>query len=222
MPPRKKRPGGAPEELKLIRRRADNAERAANYRARKKAKELLGLADDAPIPTVQAQRIVRGNKLQLKHGAKDPERVGEIAAVLMEALLNDPSTDDYLRQPRMRYEVLAWAHAEAQARLMRDWLDASGLSAAMTETVLTTEEETPLGGGRLARKASSRKAASLMSELHKAETRAANRRIQLGLTPLARARLGKDIASSQFDLARFWAEQDAADKAAKQQPGKTG
>ena len=218
MPPRKIRPGGGPQELKLIKRRAGNAERAAAYRQRKKAKEILGLEPDAEIATTQARRIVAGNKIQLTHGAKDPEKVGEIAGALMEALLNDPTTDDYLRQPIMAHEVLAWAHAEAQARLMRDWLDASGLSAAMTETVLSAEEETPLGGGRLSRKATSRKAASLMSELHKAE----NRRIQLGLTPMSRARLGKDIASSQFDLARFWAEQDAADKAAKEQAGETG
>lgn len=218
MPPRKIQPGGGPQELKLIQRRASNAERAANYRQRKKAKEILGLAEDAPIATTQARRIVAGNKLSLHHGAKSPERVGEIAAALMEALLNDPTTDDYLRQPIMGHEVLAWAHAEAQARLMRDWLDASGLSAAMTETVMTTENETPVSGG-VHRKATSRKAASLMSELHKAETRAANRRQQLGLTPMSRARLGKDIASSQFDLARFWAEQDAADKTAR---GETG
>ena len=210
------------DELKILQRRANDAERQQAHRARKRAREILGLGPEAQIDSVQARRIVAGNKLQLTHGAKDPERVGEIAGALMEALLNDPATDDYLRQPVMAYEVLAWAHAEAQARLMRDWLDASGLSAAMTETVLSTEEETPLGGGRLSRKATSRKAASLMSELHKAEVRAANRRIQLGLTPMSRARLGKDIASSQFDLARFWAEQDAADKAAKEQAGETG
>ena len=210
------------DELKILQRRANDAERQQAHRARKRAREILGLGPEAQIDSVQARRIVAGNKLQLTHGAKDPERVGEIAGALMEALLNDPATDDYLRQPVMAYEVLAWAHAEAQARLMRDWLDASGLSAAMTETVLSAEEETPLGGGRLSRKATSRKAASLMSELHKAETRAANRRIQLGLTPMSRARLGKDIASGQFDLARFWAEQDAADKAAKEQAGETG
>ena len=35
-------------------------------------------------------------------------------------------------------------------------------------------------------------------------------RARLGLDPVSRARLGKDVASSKLDLARLWAEEDRA------------
>ena len=124
----------------------------------------------------------------------------------------DGGADDYLRKPVMRHEVLAWAWAEAQVTLMRAWMDADSISTAMTELTTTEETEADEGRGTVRRVSASRKVSSLMSELHKAEVRAANRRKELGLTPLARARLGKDIASSQFDLARYFAELDAAEK----------
>ena len=204
-------------------RRRAAAKRAKEYRRRKKAKRLLGLAADDLTPADEdaiARMVVPGNKLALTHGARDPERVAALAQQIMRALLDDPGTEDYLRKPMMRHEVIAWAHAEAQVHLMRAWLDSEGISSAMTELTTTTETETGDGEGTVRRQSASRKVSSLMSELHKAEVRAANRRIQLGMTPLARGRLGKDLASTQFDLARFFAEIDAkeqADRAAKTQ-----
>ena len=92
----------------------------------------------------------------------------------------------------------------------------------MTELTTTDETEADAGRGTVRRQSASRKVSSLMSVLHQAEVRAANRRKELGLTPLARARLGKDIAASQFDLARYFAELDAAEKdAAQDTPGQT-
>jgi hypothetical protein len=41
--------------------------------------------------------------------------------------------------------------------------------------------------------------------LHRAESRAATLRARLGLDPLSRARLGKDIAAAEVDVARLMA-----------------
>jgi hypothetical protein len=198
-----------------IRRRA--AERARAYRKRQKAKRILGIAGGEEAAVIEARKLLPGNKVRLTHGARDPEKVAPIAEQFMTALLEDPETDDYLRKPVMRHEVLAWAWAEAQVTLMRAWLDSDGISAAMTELTTSEETEADSGGGTIRRVSASRKVSSLMSELHKAEVRAANRRKELGLTPLSRARLGKDIASSTFDLAKYFAEMDAAEK--KSRPG---
>ena len=43
-------------------------------------------------------------------------------------------------------------------------------------------------------------------------------RAQLGLSPLGRARLGKDVAAQEADLARMWAEQDRAEAATGEGP----
>ena len=115
----------------------------------------------------------------------------------MNALLEDPETNDYLRKPVMHHEVLAWAWAEAQVSLMRAWLDSEGISAAMTEITTTEETEADSGGGTIRRITASRKVSSL--DVRNAQSRSPGREQrpkQLGLTPLSRARLGKDIASS--------------------------
>jgi hypothetical protein len=41
--------------------------------------------------------------------------------------------------------------------------------------------------------------------LHRFETQAANLRGRLGLDPLSRARLGKDIAATEVDIAKLMA-----------------
>ena len=210
------------EERDREEKRKGDAERARAYRKRKKAKRILGIVGDENTALIEARKILPGNKLRLTHGARDPERVAPLAEQIMTALLEDPDTDDYLRKPVMRHEVLAWAWAEAQVGLMRAWLDSDGIAAAMTELTTTEETEADEGRATVRRVSASRKVSSLMSELHKAEVRAANRRQQLGLTPLARARLGKDIASSQFDLARYFAELDAAEKTAPPDQGPPG
>jgi hypothetical protein len=212
------------EERDRERKRQSDAERARAYRKRLKAKRILGIVGGEETAVIEARKLVPGNKLSLTHGASDPERVAPLAEQFMTMLLEDPDTDDYLRKPVMRHEVLAWAWAEAQVTLMRAWLDSDGITSAMTELTTTDETEADSGGGTVRRQSASRKVSSLMSVLHQAEVRAANRRKELGLTPLARARLGKDIASSQFDLARYFAELDAAESkdAAKDTPGQTG
>lgn len=207
-------------------RRRNAAKRARDYRRRKKAKQVLGLGEDDATPAgeIAASRtITPGNKLQLTHGAKDPERVGALAEQIMRALLDAPDCRPDLKRPDMYWEVWAWAQAEAQAHLMRVWLDSEGISAAMTELTTTTEVETGDGEGTVRRQSASRKIASLMSELHKVEVRAANRRQQLGLTPLALTRLGKDLAATQVDMARFMSEVTEQDekraRQAKEQKG---
>ena len=190
-------------------RKRNDAKRAREYRRREKAKRVLGLGEDDTTPAdevIASRQIVAGNKLRLTHGARDPERVGPLAEQVMAALLNSPTCRGDLKKPEMYWAVAAWAQAEAQVHLMRVWLDSEGITAAFTELTTTSETETGIGEGTVHRQSASRKVASLMSELHKAEVRANNCRIQLGLTPLALMRLGKDATSAQWDLARMFGE----------------
>jgi hypothetical protein len=87
----------------------------------------------------------------------------------------------------------------------------AGVEAALTEVTEGEEsEERSEGGLKAKRQMKSRRVASVVEQLHKHEVRAMQLRARLGLDPLSRARLGKDVASQKLDLARLWAEEDRA------------
>ncbi len=81
--------------------------------------------------------------------------------------------------------VQAWARAEARVRLLAAFLDEHG--------ALDAE-----GKPRPA-----------LEALYRHERLALDQRSRLGLDPLARARLGRDVAASRLDLARLWADEPA-------------
>ena len=113
----------------------------------------------------------------------------------------------YLRE--YPHSVQGWARAEAIVLLMSEWLAQMDVEAALTEGTEEESEET-VKRGRVKRMTRGRRVASVADQLHKHETRAMQLRARLGLDPLSRARLGKDVASQRLDLARLWAEEDRA------------
>lgn len=120
-----------------------------------------------------------GNVVAVKAGHRSPKIVDPLAAdIVAEAVQDAP----YLAEPKYRATVLAWAREEARCRLLAEYLDRQGLFDAE---------------GRL------RPAEAAM---HRAETRASNLRSRLGLDPLSRARLGRDVASAQVSVTTLLAE----------------
>jgi hypothetical protein len=120
-----------------------------------------------------------GNFLALKHGAKSPRIVDPLAAeIVAEAVADAP----YLDQPKYRATVMAWAREEARCRLLSDYIERVGL----------VDDQ-----GNVAR---------AEGALHRAETRAANLRTACGLTPMSRARLGRDVAQAQVSLTQQLAD----------------
>ena len=96
-----------------------------------------------------------------------------VAAELVGAVLADPAVD-YLTEARYRAELEAWARSEAMVILIREWLAEHG--------------------GLFEDDGSERAA---VRTLDRAETRAASGRRELGLSPAAAARLGRDVAVTQ-------------------------
>lgn len=101
-----------------------------------------------------------GHEESTKHGAHSARKVSPIAAELRGALLE---VAPWCSAPAFAPSVEAWAWAEAQCRLMRDWLDAHGLFSKEGE--------------------------STRSWLSKVETRAERLRSELGLSPKSWAAL---------------------------------
>lgn len=119
-----------------------------------------------------------GNEIALRHGAWSPRKIDPLAAEMVEQFASDL---DWL-QPCDRPAVWAWARCEARVQLLAEWL---------------------ADRGDLDDDGDVRPAADLLTRL---ETQAAGLRARLGLDPLARARLGRDVAASRLDLAKLWAD----------------
>lgn len=109
------------------------------------------------------------------HGAYSPKVVDPIAGELVTGILADPLVP-YLREQAYQAAVWAWARAEARVIALSTWLAERGDGSGME---------------------SDGKVAPALSALATWEKVAAGHRTRLGLDPLARAKLGKDIAGAK-------------------------
>jgi hypothetical protein len=121
-----------------------------------------GPASGIPARNYTWQPFEPGHTASLKHGANSPRVVGPLAERLAAGLADDaPWTAGAAHVAT----VTAWSWAEAQASVLRAWLDEHGV---------IDDEGKP------------RPAAAFLDQVEK---RAANLRAELGLTPLALAKL---------------------------------
>jgi hypothetical protein len=126
--------------------------------------------------------LLPGHANRKTHGAYHAATVDPVATALVESL----GDVDYIATvPEFAASVWGWARAEAKVRLVTAWLDEHGV---------LDEDGKP------------RPAADLLVRLEKM---AAEARSRLGLDPLSRARLGRDVSATGLDLARLWQEQAA-------------
>jgi len=129
-----------------------------------------------------------GNLESVRHGANSQRLVDAAAQhYLVEArrMLGD-DIPAWITPGMFQRSVMAWARAEARCDLVHAWIATHG-------------ELDPDGNPW--------PAARFLSDL---EASAARRRSELGLDPTSRAKLGRDIASTEadlVDLAALWAAQ---------------
>lgn len=145
------------------------------------------------VPEFEGQRppFEPGNELAVTHGAYSPRKVDPLARELVDAMVADPSLS-YLKAAAYRPALWAWARAEAQVQLLTEYLEARGQASSDGVGDLRAEDV---------------RSAYLL--LHRAEARALSGRKALGLDPLSRAKLGKDVAlgeAARVDVARVMAE----------------
>lgn len=140
----------------------------------------------APARGYRWETATPGNFIALKHGATSPRIVDPLAEEIIESIRDQVTWLTPADEPAL----LAWGRAEAQCQLLTTYL------ASAAE--LTEDGVGDLDADRI-------KAAYLL--LHRAETRASTLRTQLGLTPLARAKLGRDVAAGKVDMAKLMADE---------------
>ncbi len=126
-----------------------------------------------------------GNALAMKHGAWSPRMVDPLAEEMVAAIA--PTVTWW--QPCDQPAIWAWAQTEIRCQLIAEWLADKG-------SEIDPEDE------------SVRPAAALLDRL---TARCESMRSKLGLDPASRARLGRDVAAGQLDLARYWATEDGSE-----------
>jgi hypothetical protein len=147
--------------------------------------------DGTPLEPWQRPPFRPGHTLSMRHGAYSPRRYEPLAAEMIDQVLEHAaqpgSSTAYLSEPSYRPALWSWAKTEAQLQLIEEWLAEHGDQA----------------GGFIDGEGEMRGPANYWLRL---SASAAKQRESLGMTPLSRARLGRDVASSQVDLARLAAE----------------
>lgn len=130
------------------------------------------------VPAFPGQRppFTPGHTKSLRHGYWSPRKVEPVAQELVDMVHADPSLA-YLTEQHAQPALWAWAQAEARVQLMTAHL----------------EKVAEDGVGDLG----DRRITEAWNLLHRAETRAESGRRRLGLDPLSRARLGKDVAQGR-------------------------
>lgn len=140
-----------------------------------------GRGPNGTLAAWQRPPFQSSNTLSLSHGANSERVVQPLAAAMVKTALDQCQ---YLRDPSFEPALLSWARIEAKSELLHRWLDDHGM----------VDEET----GKV------RDAAKILSTF---ENTAAKLRTVLGLDPVSRAKLMRDTAATQVDLAQLMAQE---------------
>ena len=162
--------------------------------------ESKGPARGYSWPPVERGQVGTAH-IATQHGAYSPSVVDPLAAQIVADQLAAPSCPPHLKEnpERWTYALDAWGRAEATVRLLRAWLSGQDVGEALSE-VTTAAETTEASKGKVVKRTASKRRESALAALDRAERTAAARRNDLGLTPMAAARLKVDM-TPRFDLA---------------------
>ena len=150
-------------------------------RARKEAQEA-GTFTPAPVSSWQRPPFEKNNEMAVTHGAHSERRIAPLAARWVEVA---KAQCPYLSDPSFEPALLAWARFEAKVDLLHTWIDEHGMFDA-TGAIVPAAKVLPSFEGR-----------------------ASSLRATLGMDPVSRAKLQRDSAATQVDLATLMAEVDS-------------
>lgn len=156
----------------------------------------------------------RGNQVAHRSGAHSPTKVGPLAVEIEQRARASAGWPPYLDGPEYAVAVTAWARAEAVAELLWRHLAEQDVAAALAEVEVEDVEETS-GKGRSRRRSTARRTKAALDWFQRAERSAALHRQRLGLDPLSRARLGKDVATSAVQAGMAQLHADGAELVAR-------
>lgn len=184
-------------------RSKDPAERARKRQAAIDAGLMRGTPDVVRVP------FGAGNEVAVTHGAYSDSVLSPRAAAKMEQWLADPDFPEHAKKPYLRDVLRSYAWIRARIDLYWEMCDELGPERAIEELTTTTEKVTgSMEDGTFKRTAKSRKRMAPEETLRRWDASALKYAEQLGLTPMARAKLGKDVSSTAVNLAQVFTESE--------------
>lgn len=139
-----------------------------------------GRGPNGSLAAWQRPPFEKGHTLSRTHGAKSERAIQPLAQAMVETALQQA---EYLRDPSFEPALLSWARLEAKAELLHRYLDENGM----------VDPET----------GKARDAARLLTTY---ENSASKLRAVLGMDPVSRAKLMRETAATQVDLAQLMAK----------------
>ena len=199
-----------------------NAERQRRFRQRQREQSAAAAAEQAKAEQLQPARgyswppFEAENTAAVTHGIHSARMLVPLADAILAERKADEKWPAYLDEPFYASAVSAWARAEAAVLLYTRYMEQQDPEEWSTEFGVAEEETTGDGnkGGDTTRRSRTRKRTPTLEQWRKLEQHASLLRTKLGLDPLARARLGRDVASSQADMAQIMAQLDRAERSA--------
>lgn len=187
-------------------RSKDPAERARKRQAAIDAGLMRG-APDVVSPTREAG-FGAGNDAALSHGAYVPAMVNPLAERKLEWYLG-PDWPEHVKVPYLRPTLWDLAVTETQIEMLDRRIVDQGIDDANAEFTTTVERVTgSMESGDFKRTAESRKTTATLETRRRLATHRLNLLKELGLTPMARAKLGKDVSSTAVNMASIFTESE--------------
>ena len=134
-----------------------------------------------------------GNSASLAHGARSPRKVAALAEQIESQARASESWPKWLDDPSYEPAVRSWAWAESVCQLLREYLAELDVGAMLTERASEDVDEQRTKG-RTRRRTSAQRHHSALEMSRRWESIAAGRRKDIGLDPISRAKLGRDVA----------------------------
>ena len=135
----------------------------------------------------------------MTHRSRSERHVGPLAEEILKVELAKPDHPPHLKIPGpFEAALVAWSRAEAVAELTFSYLDGADLAAALAEVTKEASEEDSTTKGKVRRRSVSRRTVSALDAWFRASAHAGALRRELGLSPVAAARLAKDLGQSRW------------------------
>lgn len=154
------------------------------------------MSDWTPAFPGQRPPFEAGHEKSLTTGAWSERRIAPLAVEIEHRYRSSPFWRPDLDNPIFAASVTAWVRSEAVCELLWRWLAEhaeQGLDELLAEHATEETDETS-SKGHTRRMTTGRRTASVLEQARKWQSIAAGHRARLGLDPLSRAKLGKDLA----------------------------
>ncbi len=134
-----------------------------------------------------------GNTHALVHGARSPGTVSALAGQIKQRLRVAPDWPAQLNEPRFADAVDDYTDALAILWLLRAQLDRESVEDWITDRHDETSTTATLGQDKTRRRTRGKRRSSVLPQVDRWQTTVARRRADLGLTPVAEAKLDRNV-----------------------------